>query len=291
MPLFQSMVGRSGGPAIETVEPRWLMNYAASMGDMMPVYYDTLASKPIPAHPAYVSHLEWDAISRLYDELPEINAADRLRSLHIFNDTTLHNPIQAGDRLSSEATVVGIESGRSGVRLTVRTDTQNQDASPVSTSYTSTVYRDSQFTGNAICPELPDPAPAEGWDDELTRTGHIDVSPIAAHVFSECARDYNPVHTDIAVATDAGLPGLILHGTGTIAMVLSDLVSHEAHADPSMVLRFRARLGAMVLCPSRVKLVVKPHLTDPLAFRLEALTDDGSPAIKDGFFALREEKK
>ena len=42
---------------------------------------------------------------------------------------------------------------------------------------------------------------------------HVPISALAAHVYTECARIWNPVHTDTAVADRAGLPGLILHGT------------------------------------------------------------------------------
>ena len=39
----------------------------------------------------------------------------------------------------------------------------------------------------------------------------------AAHVYTECARIWNPIHTDTAVTAKAGLPGIILHGTATLA--------------------------------------------------------------------------
>ena len=47
------------------------------------------------------------------------------------------------------------------------------------------------------------------------------VSATAAHVYTEGARIWNPIHTDAAVAARAGLPGIILHGTATLALAVS----------------------------------------------------------------------
>lgn len=280
MPLLATVVGRAGAPVTELVERRWTMNYAASVGDENPVYYDTLASEPVPAHPAYVSHLEWAAITELHARLPELTDAERLRGVHSFNDTTLHRPIRADDRLSCGATVVSAQSRRSGAKLTIRTETSDVDGRPVATSYTSMIYRGVDMSGaDAVAAEPPGAAEPEPVS---THTEQVPVSAVAAHVFSECARDYNPIHTDGAIAAEAGLPGLILHGTATIAMALSSLVRTEAAGNPLAVRRFRARLQAMVRCPSIVT-VYAHRSTDsagPVGF--EVLGDDGSPAISDG---------
>jgi acyl dehydratase len=44
----------------------------------------------------------------------------------------------------------------------------------------------------------------------------------AALVYTECSRIWNPIHTNPAVATRAGLPRPILHGTATLAMAVSN---------------------------------------------------------------------
>ena len=45
------------------------------------------------------------------------------------------------------------------------------------------------------------------WSERVEVPYHL------GHVYTECARIWNPIHTDLAVARAAGLPGPILHGT------------------------------------------------------------------------------
>src|SRR5207245_613855 len=83
-------------------------------------------------------------------------------------------------------------------------------------------------------------------------TAHDSPSPGAADVYTECARIWNPVHTDAAVAAAAGLPAIILHGTATLAMAVSRIVMAEAGGDPERIAEVYGRFGGMVLMPSDV---------------------------------------
>ena len=47
------------------------------------------------------------------------------------------------------------------------------------------------------------------------------VAATPAHVYTECARIWNPIHTDIAVARGGRAARLILHGTATLALAVS----------------------------------------------------------------------
>src|SRR5215831_17990681 len=61
---------------------------------------------------------------------------------------------------------------------------------------------------------------AREWSAELP------VAPTLAHVYSECARIWNAIHTDRAAALAAGLPDIILHGTATLALAVSAVLRH-----------------------------------------------------------------
>src|SRR4029077_6419959 len=63
--------------------------------------------------------------------------------------------------------------------------------------------------------------PGDGWSTEVA------ISPTLAHVYTECARIWNPIHTDRAVARAAGLPDIILHGTATLALAVSRALRHD----------------------------------------------------------------
>jgi len=106
--------------------------------------------------------------------------------------------------------------------------------------------------------------------------------PIAAnlaHVYSECARIWNPIHTDRAFAAAAGLPDIILHGTATLALAVSRVVA-AGGGDPRRVRRIAARFGAMVRLPSEV--VVRLFAPEGDIVRFEVCNDEGGLAVRDG---------
>ena len=45
------MMGLTGSAVTETLEDRWVSNYAASVGDTNVAYYDNRGSVALPAHP------------------------------------------------------------------------------------------------------------------------------------------------------------------------------------------------------------------------------------------------
>jgi acyl dehydratase len=129
----------------------------------------------------------------------------------------------------------------------------------------------------------PAPLPAaqreegpSGW------TGQIQIPATLAHVYSECARIWNPIHTDRAVARGAGLPDIILHGTATLALAVSEVLRREAIA-PGGVRRVACRFGAMVHLPGRLTLDADAHDDEEgRRIRFRAVTADGTPALRNG---------
>jgi acyl dehydratase len=129
-------------------------------------------------------------------------------------------------------------------------------------------------------------------DTAAQPTSEIEV-PIAtglAHVYTECARIFNPIHTDAAVAHAAGLPAIILHGTATLALAVSKIVASEAHGDPSRVARIAGRFGAMVMMPSaiRVRINGREEAEDGERVFFEVLNDQNGPAIRDGLIVVAQ---
>lgn len=274
MSLHSDSVGREGAVVSDLVEDRWLSNYAAAVGDENDRYFDNRTGAPA-VHPTYVSHLEWDAIGALHEVL-DLSEAERAQGVHSFNHTDLLAPFTSGDRLDSRAVLVGAEQRRSGLRLTIRIDTHAGDTQ-VARSYTQTIFRGVGLDGPDVKPEIPKPTLDEGRS--FGRTIEIPFSKLAPYVFSECARDYGAIHTDRGAAEAVGIPGLIIHGTGTFAAVLSAIVNHEAGGDPRRVRGFSGKLSAMIFCPSTTVL----HVADTCGgIRFELVNESGETAISQG---------
>jgi acyl dehydratase len=101
-----------------------------------------------------------------------------------------------------------------------------------------------------------------------------------AHAYTECARIWNPIHTDVAVARAAGLHAPILHGTATMARAVSIATSVTGRA-PGDVRRVRARFGAMVDLGTEIR--VEIQAVDAVGVHLTVRNHAGEPALRDGY--------
>jgi acyl dehydratase len=98
-------------------------------------------------------------------------------------------------------------------------------------------------------------------------------------VYTECARIFNPIHPDRAVARRAGLPRPILHGTATLALAISRVVRRELGGEPR-VAEVSARFTGMVPLPSSFIVRGRGHRAGRLEF--DAVGPDGSPILSQG---------
>ena len=288
MPYPASLVGQSTTPISHEIDSRWTMAYAAGIGALGAQYFDTRSS--VVAHPVFPVCLEWPAVlaTRAIDTGGALGRDELLRGVHATHDLTLHRPIRPPEVLTTTATVVAAEARPPGTYEVVRLDTVDEGGDPVSTSFMGSLFLGVELDGDPVpvgqavpevgAPELADP----------TSVHELAVSPVAAHVYTECARIYNPIHTDAAVAEAAGLPGPILHGTATLAMGVSEVVDAAAGGDPSAVTRLGCRFGAMVPMPDRIEV----RMGDPMptdvgpTIGFEVLNGAGARAISDAWVVL-----
>jgi acyl dehydratase len=108
----------------------------------------------------------------------------------------------------------------------------------------------------------------------------VEVPGPLAHVYSECARIWNPIHTDVAVARAAGLPGPILHGTATLALAVTRLVERDLAGDCRAVRGVEARFTGMVPLPSAFSVCAGPRDGRGIAF--EAVDARGTRILSLG---------
>ena len=294
-----SAVGITVGPREDEVDARWLMAYAAALGEHGPEYFDTTRPGGILAHPLFPVCYEWPlALDVRAKAVPDDVA---VRGVHATHRLTLHRPPRAGDRLSTTATVVALERRTPGAYLVLRMETVDAAGQPVSTTEYGSLYL------GVECESAPHPNPlprgeredgtlspqgrgkGEGsWSGEGWWSVDVPIAPTLAHVYTECARIWNPIHTDRAIALGAGLPDIILHGTATLALAISQALRQQPRGAATAVRAVAARFGAMVRLPSR--LVVRGQAPRPspagAIVHFEALAEDGRPAVRDAELVL-----
>jgi acyl dehydratase len=166
--------------------------------------------------------------------------------------------------------------------MTVRQETVDAEGRPVSTTDYGSVYRDVGFEGedSGFRPEARGGLEIPAGAVELP----VAVPAGLAHVYTECARIWNPIHTDVAVARAAGLPDIILHGTATLALSVSRVLAHLA-ADPRAVRRLSARFTGMVPLPSHLTVRIF-ETAEGKAFAFDARGQDGALVLSAGVLRL-----
>jgi len=290
MPLDSSIVGSAGPSMVSEIDSRWTMAYAAALGDAAACYMDT--NRGVIAHPMFPVCFEWPvqvAMRAQFEKLTSLTRDEAIRAVHATHDTVLYRTIRPPERLTTQLTVAGVERRKPGAYMVTRLDTVDGAGKPVCTSWYGALYRGVEVKGPDIaakCPPSPmQPIVEEGeplWECQ------VDVPAGMAHIYTECARIFNPIHTDASVARAAGLPSIILHGTATLAMAVSRIIEREAGKDPGRIGRVAGRFGAMVTMPSTitVRVLGRDRGADSVAVFFAALSGGGL-AIRDGLVMLR----
>jgi len=233
MPLTSDLVGSSAPPMTHDIDARWTMAYAAALGDMRPCYTDTRQPGGVVAHPLFPVCIEWPLIvaGRRLPGDDRLTLAEPMRSVHATHDLHIHRPVRPGDRLTTCLTIVGVERRKPGAYQMMRLDTTDASGLPVCTTWMGALYRGVEVEGPdrpaAEAPSEPDPI---GADAAARSEIRVPVAANLAHTYTECARIWNPIHTDRAFAAAGGLPDIILHGTATLALAVSRIVETEAAA-------------------------------------------------------------
>lgn len=279
MPLPASFVGTPLGSVTAECDARWLMAYAAGVPDERPELYDTEGE--LAVHPLFAVAPEWELVVKSSPASP-LTGAERRRGVHAAHDLVIHRPVRAGEHLVVSAAVVGVDRSPAGARQYIRFDAvaaTNREA--VWSTLMTSVFRGVDLHGDPAAvahawPAAPAP-PAEGAP---LATVPSYVRRTDAHTYTECARIWNPIHTDVAVARAAGLHAPILHGTATLARAVS-IATTVAGRHPGEVRRVRARFGAMVDLGSEIR--VEVLAVGAGGVHLTVRNAAGEPAIRDGY--------
>ncbi len=279
MPLSAQIVGLTSAPFDNSIDARWLMAYAAALDDFSPAYFDT--TRPLAAHPLFPVCYEWDSIVaiRFGPGTAQLSPAEQARAVHAEHDLHLIKPIQAGMQLRTLTTAVAVENRKPGALLIKRVDTVDAEGALVTRTYQNTLYRGVALADAPHAIDTPPPVPNPLATNDLHQLLPFVIPRGAAHTYTECARIWNPIHTDRAQALAAGLPDIILHGTATLARALS--VLGKAVAMPGRIVRIGCRFSGIVLLPASLTLRILGRDASHVFFNVQ--NETGDDVISRGF--------
>jgi acyl dehydratase len=262
--ISADIVGREARAESVRIEKRWIMAYNAALGEV--------SAAP---HPLFPVCYEWDATRALREAtgLQVLNA----QLVHAQHDLVIHRPPRAGEMLTTVARVVAAGQRKPGAFVTIRLTARDAKGEPVTTSDYGMLYRAVSLEGaSRSLEDLSDPP---RHSKELKSIGDVPVAATAAHVYTECARIWNPIHTDPEYARAAGLPGIILHGTATLALSVSRVISFFRR---NSVTRVRCRFAGMLLMPSTLSVHAS---TEGTSIAFEARDERNQAVIERGWIS------
>jgi acyl dehydratase len=273
-----TIVGTEVGALSTSLDARWVMAYSASLGLDDARYYDTLSTDGPVAHPLFPVCYEWPAAVALRGKT--VREAWVLLGVHATHHVVIHRRPRAEDRLLTRAQIIEVRPSRAGTLVVARFATVDRNGGPVTTTDYGSVYRGISAQAEVRAPVDPLPRAERPGADETRWTATVPVAARAAHVYSECARIWNPIHTDIAVARMAGLAAPILHGSATLALAVSQVVQHDLGGDAARVAEIAARFTGMVPMPSSFVVRGRGRAGDVIAF--DAVDAQGDSVLADG---------
>ncbi len=285
MPINSSALGRVVEVVAE-VDTRWVLAYAASLGfDRALCLDDTRLGGPI-VPPTFCVGLEWilagdPARATVLGMTPD----ERIRSVQAFQDSTFHRPFRAGTRVRISSEFRYMKRTRAGTLVATRITSRDADAGDLlCETWMGSISRgvdcDVEEAGTPP-PYLAAPPMPPSAD---TACAMIQTDYGLAHTYTECARIWNPIHTERAVALRAGLPDIILHGTVTWGLAAREILRDRADGDVRRLRRLAGRFRAPVMAGGSlaVRHAVMPDGT--IAFEVD--TDGGLAAMKGGVAEL-----
>jgi acyl dehydratase len=258
MKINPNLIGTELKPYRTRIKWRDTMNYAAAIFDRNPLFFDDERETGVFVHPMFSVAITWPIIEHLSDYLDTANIPLEilLTQVHYTEHLIFHRQIRPDEELTINGKIVAILPHRAGTHIVIRFQAVDPGQKAVFTEYNGALLR-GVACGNAgqkedDYPVIPEDREAHRlqWETRLT------IDPLLPYVYDGCTNIVFPIHTSKKFARQVGLPGIILQGTATLALAVSELIKREAENQPLLLKEIYCRFSGMVLPGSEITLKV-----------------------------------
>lgn len=248
MPIDLKAIGRSRTKT-NVISPRWALAYASSLDLTSPPYLDDARGADLVIPPTFCVCLEWTlSDSEMGTSLMGTTAQEQRMRVHALQDSRFHAPFRLGMQVRTTSTLVHMRQTRAGTLALSRFTHEDEGSGELlCVSYASAILRGVSL-GTDYVGEIPsDFSEVSAAPEDLDHAATIDMARSLPHIYSECARIWNPIHTERAVALAAGLEDIIVHGTITWTLAAREICRIAASGDLLRLERLAAHFRSPIV--------------------------------------------
>ncbi|MFX0152426.1 MAG: MaoC/PaaZ C-terminal domain-containing protein [Candidatus Hodarchaeota archaeon] len=295
MEIDSTFVGTSLKKYSCKVNWRDIMNYAAATEDNNQKYFDDEKEEGIVAPPMFAVSKSWPILENLSQFIEAYDFPTELffTIVHYTEHLKIHRLIKPGDELEFKGKIAAILPHRAGTHIILCLEVTDNNNKPVFTEFLGGMLRGVECIGGAMG-EKNVPVLAR---DFLDKENHdplweksIVIDPLRTFIYDGCTGISFPIHTSKQFARQVGLPGIILHGTATLAFAVKELTNKEANGNPSKIKEIACKFTDMVFPGSIIKLILQEREKTDNGKELifEVHNDKGKKAIREGYVLIKE---
>jgi len=265
---------------------RDIMNYSAAIGDTNPRYFDDESATGIIAHPVYPVALTWNILGKIQEFIVSENFPVELllTQVHYTEHLEIHRPLSPGISLVIKGRIVAILPHRAGTHVVIRLDAREKEGAPLFTEHIGAMLRGVECIGGGAGRESLPVVPKVGAAVEPCWASTVPIDRLMPYVYDGCTDIVFPIHTSMKFARMVGLPGIILQGTATLALAVTELVNRELNGEPARVRSISCRFTGMVLPGSdiSVRMMEKRKQNTGTDFFFDVCNLSGESVISNG---------
>jgi len=266
------------GPVFElNVTKRHTMAYAACLNDLLPIYFDDVTHPKLEIHPLFPVCCEWPALLDFFHE----NNLPMHRMVHATHDLHIYQALSLGQSYFTTAEVISLEQRKPGVYLTWKLKTVDADGTLVSETWQGNLFLGAKSEDCSAFPQIAPSTPKFSSPLVGTQVASLEISGGFAHTYTECARIWNPIHTEKSAALLGNMAEPLLHGTATLALAVSEIVKSTLNSDPEKIRRIGCRFSRPVIAPTDLR--IETLETEEKVIMFQILSQKGDVVLRDGF--------
>jgi hypothetical protein len=217
VPLSAQIIDYEFRSLSHEIDPRWLMGFAAAVGDARAEFFDTARPAGLIAHPLFPIALEWPTYLLVVRELIGLglSSEDAMMGTPLDHEVTLYRTIRPGQTLTTSVAVRGVHPHPQGSTVSMEWTTTRGGGALVARASARFLFPGAPLAGSAagIDGRVDDTtidlrtrgARGPASDDLVTRRGRRRLGAAAAHVFGECSNSSTPIpsRSVVSVPTSA----------------------------------------------------------------------------------------